>query len=87
MGSDKIKVEWTVTYAGNLDVVNCNISYEKFNSDERMIQETSDDRTMYIITGLTPYTEYEIDVTCDNIVDDSEMVVYDREVRTNQSGK
>ena len=85
--SDRINVEWTVTYDGNLDVDNCDIGYKELNSDNRMTKMTNDDRTMFTITGLTSYTDYVVDVTCENTVGGSEMVVYDREVRTNQSGK
>ena len=74
-------------YAGNLEVDNCTIGYKERNSDNRMTQMTNDDRTMFIIMDLTPYTYYLVDVTCANTVGDSEMVVYDREVRTDQSGK
>ena len=86
--SNRIKVEWTVTYAGNLEVDDCTVGYEKLNSGNRMTQMTDDDRIMFTLTGLTPYTQYIVDVTCVNIVGNSEMVVYDRnDVRTNQSGK
>ena len=84
--SNRINVEWNVTYDGNLDVDNCNISYKELNSDNKMMQMTNDDRTMFTITGLTPYTYYVVDVTCENIVGDSETVEYDK-VRTDQAGK
>ncbi|XP_072048085.1 uncharacterized protein [Amphiura filiformis] len=81
--SEGILLKWTITYAGNLEV-NCTIGCTEAGGT-RLTTETGNSNTMYTMMGLTPYTEYMVDLQCHNKVGSSDLREHHSNVRTNQS--
>ena len=84
MNGYEIRVNWTVTFGGNLDIIGCNVGYTEVLAEKRMVENTTD--SDIILKNLMPYTNYTIDVTCSNSVGSSN-IVQEGPVATMQSGK
>ncbi|XP_072022044.1 uncharacterized protein [Amphiura filiformis] len=81
-----IEVSWTIPFIGNKEVTSCTIGYKVF--PDGMFEEAvimAPITTPYNISGLTPYTDYTINVTCTNEVGASETKIVPAATRTRQS--
>ncbi|XP_072033997.1 uncharacterized protein [Amphiura filiformis] len=81
-----IEVSWTIPFIGNSDVTSCTIGYQVFpNGKSKEDVIVAPVVTTYNISGLTPYTDYNINVTCTNEVGASETMAVPATTRTRQS--
>ena len=78
---DRLRVTWDLTFDGNLPLLSCTVKY-----NEMISGDTNSDVLSYDVMNLDPYTQYYVQVQCNNKVGMSN-ILQGGPVRTNQSSK
>ncbi|XP_072048605.1 cell adhesion molecule Dscam1-like [Amphiura filiformis] len=74
--NETIRVSWAVTFTGNLPLDRCTVEYQQDGDVDWMVatnQAIGEDLS-YDITGLMPYTFYDVRLMCNNSVGNSNQV-------------